>query len=522
MKMQLSIVNRYTLSGIAFGLSFPLMAWTLDIYLSALTLSPAAIVQIHQNNPVHYIIDLAPFILAIVFWFLGTTYQLALNPKHFSDLIDEDPVAETRTGLKLITSIVIAAILIFFGITTHYEEQLIDQSVPIKVGILHSLTGTMAISETSVVDATQLAIDEINAAGGLLGRRLEAVVIDGKSDWPSFASGAETLIKQEKVSVIFGCWTSASRKEVKPVVEEYDHLLFYPVQYEGLEQSPNIIYTGAAPNQQIIPAVKWSTEYLGKRIYLAASDYVFPRAANTLIKKQLTALGAEIVGEYYLPLGSQAVAEMMDDIADSKADVILNTINGDSNLAFFGQLHNRGIKTPVMSFSIAEEELQQMDLEVMVGHYSAWNYFQSLDTPENQRFVASFKKKFGANRTTNASMAAAYTGVHLWAKAVIHANTTDTSTVRQSLKGESYLAPEGKVTVSALNNHLWKPLHIGQIEADGQFKIIWSQTEPIRPLPYPSYRTRQSWQRYLDTLYQTWGNSWAAPISDHQDKEVVL
>jgi len=521
MKIPWSIVNKYTLSGVAFGLAFPLATWTLDIYLSGLTLSPAALVLIHKSNPIHYIVDLAPFVLGTIFYFLGLAHQLALNPDHFSNLIDEDRVTETTKGFKVIASIIVVMMLVFLVANYYYKNQATDNNVPIKVGILHSLTGTMAISEKSVVDATQFAIDEINASGGLLGRQLEAVVIDGKSDWPNFAAGAETLIKQEKVSVIFGCWTSASRKEVKPVVEEYDHLLFYPVQYEGLEQSPNIIYTGATPNQQILPAVKWSTDYLGKRVYLAASDYVFPRAANTLIKKQLTALGAEIVGEYYLPLGSRAVEELVDDIAANEADVILNTINGDSNLDFFEQLYSRGIETPVMSFSIAENELQQMDLEVIVGHYSAWNYFQSLDTPENQRFVAKLKNRYGANYTTNASMEAAYTGVHLWAKAVTHANTVDTSTVRQTLKGESYLAPEGKVTISALNNHLWKPLHIGQVEADGQFKIIWSQTEPIRPLPYPSYRTQQSWQRYLDTLYKTWGNSWAAPTSDHQDKEVV-
>jgi urea transport system substrate-binding protein len=521
--MQSRIVTKYTLLGIAFGLAFPLVAWTLDIFLSGLTLSPAAFILIHQNNPIHYIVDLAPFVLGIAFYFLGAAYQLAFDRNHYSNLIDEDLTSET-TRLKLVTSIVVLVtlIFIFIGIDSNSEQQDASHDEPIKVGILHSLTGTMAISESSVVDATQMAIDEINASGGLLGRHLETVVVDGKSDWPSFASGIETLIQQEKVSVLFGCWTSASRKLVKSIVEQYDHLLFYPVQYEGLEQSPNIIYTGATPNQQISPAVKWSMEHLGKRVYLAASDYVFPRAANTLIKKQLLALGAEVVGEYYLLLGSDDVSELIDDIANSQADVILNTINGDSNLAFFQKLHNKEIETPVMSFSIAEEEIQQMDIEVMVGHYSAWNYFQSLDTPENHRFVTNFKKRYGANRTTNASMEAAYIGVHLWAKSVIHAKTIDTSTVRQSLKGESYLAPEGKVTISALNNHLWKPLHIGQIQADGQFKIIWSQTEPIRPLPYPSYRTRQSWHRYLESLYKSWGNSWAAPISDRQDSEVAL
>jgi urea transport system substrate-binding protein len=326
----------------------------------------------------------------------------------------------------------ILTLIVFFAICLTGCE--VENKGSVKVGILHSLSGTMAISEKPVVDATLMAIDEINAAGGVLGRKLEPVVVDGQSDWPTFAMGAKKLITADRVSVVFGCWTSASRKMVKPVFEQYNHLLFYPVQYEGLEQSPNIIYAGATPNQQLFPAVKWSYEQLGKRFFLAGSDYVFPQAANTLMKKQIQALGAEVAGEYYIPLGSQNVKEMIDVIRASRADVILNTINGDSNLAFFAQLHEQNIKIPVMSFSIAEDELKQLDIEKMTGHYAAWSYFQSLKTTENTKFVRKFKEKYGEHRTTNASMVAAYSSVHLWAKTVNHVGIVDPDIIRLSLK----------------------------------------------------------------------------------------
>ncbi len=383
---------------------------------------------------------------------------------------------------------------------------------PIKVGILHSLTGTMAISEKSVVDATLMAIDEVNASGGVLGRQLQAVVIDGKSDWPSFANGARQLIENEKVKVIFGCWTSASRKEVKVVVEELDHLLFYPVQYEGLEASPNIIYTGSTPNQQIFPAVKWSIENLGKRVFLAASDYVFPRAANKLIKKQLQALGAQVVGEAYVLLGSDRLNAMTDAIEHSGADVILNTINGGSNIAFFNQLLEKKINIPVMSFSIAEDELQHLAPKAVTGHYAAWSYFQSLNSKANIKFVKSIKQKYGENRTTNASMEAGYLGVHLWAKAANQSNSVEPTTVRTTLRGQAINAPEGRVIINASNNHLWKPLYIGQIQNNGQFKIVWSEKKLFNPQPYPMYESKDYWQYYLNSLYYNWHKNWA-PIS---------
>ncbi len=382
---------------------------------------------------------------------------------------------------------------------------------PIKVGILHSLTGTMAISEKSVVDATLMAIDEINEKGGLLGRQIVPVVVDGRSDWPTFAREAERLNSEEKVSAIFGGWTSASRKMMKPIVEKHGHLLFYPIQYEGLEESPNIVYTGAAPNQQITPAVKWAKQNLGQRFYLVASDYVFPRAANKLIKAQLSALGATLVGEYYLPLGSQIVGPMITDIEASRPDVILNTINGDSNIAFFRELAAKKIEAPTISFSIAEDELLSMNSDDMVGHYSAWSYFQSFESAQNSSFVKRFKKAYGEDRTTNASMEAGYIGVHLWAKSVTQAGDESPPAVLQIIRGQRYNAPEGLVTVSSINNHLWKPLRIGQVEGNGQFKIVWSEVIPIRPHPFPTYKAKLFWESYLNRLYEGWGNNWAAP-----------
>jgi len=385
---------------------------------------------------------------------------------------------------------------------------------PIRVGVLHSLTGTMAISETSVADATLLAIEEINAAHGVLGRRLEPVVVDGKSDWPTFAKAAEQLIAGERVSVIFGCWTSASRKTVKPVFEKHDHLLFYPVQYEGMEQSPNIIYTGAAPNQQIIPAVKWCLDHLGRRFFLVASDYVFPRAANAIIRDQVTALRGQIVGEEYISLGSHEVGRAVRGIVAKRPDVILNTINGDSNVAFFKALREAGItpdKIPTMSFSIAEDELRTMGARDMAGDYACWNYFQSIDTPENRQFVASFQAKYGATRPTDDPMEAAYFGVRLWAQAAEEAGTDEVRAVRAVLPDQSLLAPEGLVYVDAENHHTWKTVRIGQIRRDGQFTVVWSSQSAIRPVPYPIYRSPSQWEAFLQGLCEGWGGRWAAP-----------
>ena len=384
---------------------------------------------------------------------------------------------------------------------------------PIRIGVLHSLTGTMAISESPVVDATRLAIEELNEDGGVLGRPLEAVVADGRSDWPTFAAEADRLITSEEVAVVFGCWTSASRKTVKPVFEEHGHLLFYPVQYEGMEQSPNIVYTGAAPNQQIVPAVKWCADHLGKRFFLVASDYVFPRAANEVIRDQSASLGAEIVGEAYIPLGSRDVHDVVAQIAEAQPDVILNTINGDTNVAFFAALRAAGIESeiiPTMSFSIAEPELQSMPVTELMGDLAAWNYFQSIDSPENRAFVDRFRGRYGADRVVSDPMEAAYFGVHLWAQAAQEASSVEVPAVLASLRGQAVLAPEGMVNIDSENNHTWKTVRIGRIRADGQFDVVWDSQRAVQPVPYPPTRPRAQWDAFLDDLYQGWGESWSA------------
>jgi len=390
----------------------------------------------------------------------------------------------------------------------------LDEDNPIKVGVLHSLSGTMAISETSVVDATLLAIDEINERGGLLGRKVVPVVVDGQSDWPTFAAEAERLIAEEEVSVIFGGWTSASRKTMKPVFEEYNHLLFYPVQYEGLEQSPNIVYTGAAPNQQVLPAIDWAFENLGTKFFLVGSDYVFPRSANEIMKERINELGGETLGEEYRVLGDRNFVEIVDKIAKTKPDVILNTINGDSNVGFFNELRKKGIDSetiPTISFSIAEDEIRHLGAGTMSGDYAAWNYFQSIDLPENHVFVQNFKNKYGPHRVTDDPIEAGYIGVYLFAKAVEKGGSDDVNAIREAVKGITFAAPEGIVGVDPKTQHLSKAVRIGQILENGQFKIVYSSEEPIHPIPYPNYRSEQEWHEFLDALYNGWGQSWSNP-----------
>lgn len=382
----------------------------------------------------------------------------------------------------------------------------------IKVGILHSLTGTMLISESNVIAATQMAIDEINAAGGVLGRQIESVLEDGQSNATQFALHAEKLITKERVVAIFGCWTSASRKEVKPVVEKHHSLLFYPVQYEGLEQSPNIIYTGAAPNQQIIPGVSWCFRNLGKRFFLVGSDYIYPRTANAIIKKLVTLLGGEIAHELYIPLGSDQVDEAIAAIKETSPTVILNTINGSTNIAFFKKLREEGItpeKIPTMSFSISEPEFKSLGVEHFIGDYATWNYFQTIDSSENDRFTTAFRHRYGADRAIGDPMEAAYFGVHLWAQAVNAAQSTDIEKVKQALKNQNFNAPEGIVYIDEENNHTWKTVRIGKVRADGKFNIIWDSEKAMRPLPYPFYEDTTVWEQFLQDLFTRWGGKWA-------------
>jgi len=386
---------------------------------------------------------------------------------------------------------------------------------PIRVGVLHSLTGTMSISETSVKDATLVAIDLLNQRGGVMGRQIEPVVVDGKSDWPTFAREAERLILQEDVAVIFGCWTSASRKTVKPVFERLDHLLFYPVQYEGLEQSPNIVYTGAAPNQQIIPAVRWAMDHLGDSFYLVGSDYVFPQSANAIIRDWVGNLGGTVVGESYLMLGTTDVQAVVDDIVAKQPKVILNTINGDTNVAFYKALRAAGVtpdKIPSISFSIAEPELKSMGTSEMLGDYAAWNYFQTVNTPENDAFLEALRARDPkGNLTASDPMEAGYFGVFLWAQAASDAQSTDAREVRKHLGNQSFQAPGGLVVLDSATQHVWKIVRIGKIRGDGQFDIVSSSERPVEPVPFPLFRARGEWEKMLQGFFIRWGNRWANP-----------
>ncbi|WP_235960122.1 urea ABC transporter substrate-binding protein [Paenibacillus silvestris] len=369
--------------------------------------------------------------------------------------------------------------------TTEVKAETKDETVP--VGILHSLTGTMSISEVSVRDAELMAIDEINAAGGLLGKKIKPVIEDGASDWPTFAEKTKKLLQKDSVVTIFGCWTSASRKAVLPVVEQNKGLLWYPVQYEGVESSPNIFYVGATTNQQIIPAVTWLLQNKGKKFYLLGSDYVFPRTANKIIKEQLKADGGTLVAEEYTPLGHTDYNTIISKIKKEKPDVVFNTLNGDSNVAFFKQLKDAGITAKdltTMSVSIAEEEVRGIGASVLDGHYTAWNYYQTTDTPENKKFVEAYKAKYGKDRVTDDPIEAGYTAVYLWAEAVKKAGSFEVEKVKAAAKGIEWNSPEGKVTIDGENQHISKTARIGQIGADGLIKEVWNSGKPLKPDPF--------------------------------------
>lgn len=381
----------------------------------------------------------------------------------------------------------------------------------IRVGVLHSLSGTMAISERSLVDGILLAIDEINAKGGILGRRIDPIVVDGASDPEIFAKQAEFLITSHDVCSVFGGWTSASRKEMLPVFEKHGHLLWYPVQYEGLEQSPNIMYTGAAPNQQVLPAVDWAVKHLGKKFFLVGSDYVFPRSAHEIMKSRIEELGGTVVGEAYQKLGGSEFRDIVKKIQKMKPDVILNTINGDSNIDFFRELRARGIspkRIPTISFSIGEEEVSRMYPESMAGDYAAWSYFQSIDSKENRQFVKNFQTKYGRHRVTGDPIETAYICVYLFAEAVEKAGTDDVAHVREAARGLRFAAPEGSVRIDPDNQHLHRFARIGKIREDGQFTIVWSSDSTIKPDPYPKYKSKAEWHAFLEDLRKGWRGHW--------------
>lgn len=368
----------------------------------------------------------------------------------------------------------------------------------VKVGSLNSLSGTMAISEVTVRDAIALAVEEINAEGGVLGKQIQVVGEDGASDPAVFAQKAEKLIKDDCVAAVFGGWTSSSRKAMLPVFEDNNSLLYYPVQYEGLESSDNIFYTGATTNQQIVPALDYLKERGVTSLYLVGSDYVFPQTANRIIKAYAAANGIEIKGEDYTPLGSTDFSTIVNKVRGSNAGAVFNTLNGDSNVAFFKEYTNAGLnpeKMPVVSVSIAEEEVKGIGAQNIDGQLTAWNYYQTLDNPANKAFVEAFQQKFGADRVTSDPMQAAYVSVYLWKNTVEKAaenlgegadagDAFATRSVQDNADGVTFEAPEGLVTINGENHHITKTARIGEIRPDGLIYTVWESAGPIDPDPF--------------------------------------
>ncbi len=377
----------------------------------------------------------------------------------------------------------------------------------IKVGILHSLSGTMAISETALKETALMTIDEINKSGGVMGKKLEPVVVDPASNWPLFAEKSRQLLSKDKVAVVFGCWTSVSRKSVLPVFKELNGLLFYPVQYEGEELEKNVFYTGAAPNQQAIPAVEYLMSKDGgsaKRFVLLGTDYVYPRTTNKILRAFLHSKGvkdADILEEY-TPFGHSdyqtIIAKIKKFSSEGKKTAVISTINGDSNVPFYKELGNAGLKAkdvPVVAFSVGEEELRGVDTKPLVGHLAAWNYFMSLKNAENTKFVKMYKdwaiKRHLPNATkvvTNDPMEATYVGIHMWKQAVEKAHSTDVNKVIAAMGGQTFKAPDGyTLEMDPKNHHLHKPVFIGEVRADGQFNVVWKTPAPIKAQPWSPY-----------------------------------
>src|SRR5690242_392773 len=415
-------------------------------------------------------------------------------------------IQDTGTSMQrrtFIKRLALSAALAAAGLTAATQAQAADT---IKVGVLHSLSGTMAISETVLKDTVLMAIDEINAKGGVLGKKLEPVVVDPASNWPLFAEKTKQLLTQDKVAVMFGCWTSVSRKSVLPVVEELNGLLFYPVQYEGEELSKNVFYTGAAPNQQAIPAVEYLMSKEGggaKRWVLLGTDYVYPRTTNKILRAFLKSKGVDDkdIDEKYTPFGHSDYQTIVADIkkfAGGGKTAVVSTINGDSNVPFYKELGNQGLKAtdvPVVAFSVGEEELRGVDTKPLVGHLAAWNYFMSLKNPENDAFKkkwADYAKKMklpGASKPlTNDPMEATYVGIYMWKQAVEKAKSFDTDKVIAAMGGQTFKAPDGfTIKMDEKNHHLHKPVFIGEVKADGQFNVVWKTKGPIRAQPWSPF-----------------------------------
>jgi urea transport system substrate-binding protein len=408
--------------------------------------------------------------------------------------------------IRIVTCLIVVMGSTATSVAQSPEVTIKEGQPTVKVGVLHSLTGTMAISETSLRDALLMSMDEINENGGIevngKSYQIDPIVVDPASNWDLFAEKAKTLLTEHEVKVVFGCWTSASRKSVLPVFEQYNGLLFYPVQYEGQEASPNIFYTGATPNQQLLPAAKYMLDQGYEKFYLLGTDYVFPRTANRVLKAYLKAQGIpeENIREEYVPFGFsdyQTIVGKIEAFAEDGQACVMSTINGDSNVPFYKELANQGVSAfecPVMAFSVAEDALRSMPTRALVGHLATWNYFQSLDTSANEAFVKQFKQwcaeqglPGGKSRVTSDPIEGSYFGVKVWAKAAEKADSFAVDKVREAVRGMKFTSPGGQKKMHAENNHTYKRAYVGEIQPNGQFRVMWKSDGLIEPKPFTKY-----------------------------------
>lgn len=413
----------------------------------------------------------------------------------------------------IITSIVLFIFLSIYAFIEIKKE-------PIKVGVIHSLSGTMASSEKPVLDATLFAIEQINASGGLLGRKIEVSVVDGKSSDDGFKEAIELLMKNN-VKTVFGGWTSASRKIMKPILEKHGGLLFYPVQYEGFESSENIIYLGLSPNQQIIPTINYAVENFGNRVFLVGSDYIFPRIANEFIQSVASSTNLQIVGEEYALLGSDYFDDIAQKIAKERPSFILNTINGDSNIAFFKALQDAKIdlkEIPVFSLSLDESGVKdiadKIGVEPIKNSYSTWGYFDSIESDKNRALKKLFKERFKKDIFITDPMYSAYYGVKLWEKIVNKHQTFDSIKIKSKLAKESISTSTTPIYICEKNNHAWRNVFIAKVDENGDLNVLWDASSNLKPNPFPEYIDSTKILSFIDELYKKWNNKYEAHKGD--------
>ena len=406
--------------------------------------------------------------------------------------------------------LIIGILLVYF-----FEYTNLAEDKTIKVGVLFSETGIMADSERPILRSTLLAIEQINKQGGVNGKQIIPIVYDGESNWKRFPVLAKKMITSDHVNVIFGCWTSGARKAVKPIVEKYDSLLVYSTQYEGVEESNNIIYLGATPNQQLVPAASWMLDHYGKKVFLVGSEYIFPYIANEILTHEITIRGGDVIGTQYIPLGSTNVDEVINEIIQKKPDFIFNTINGITNKAFFKRLYDLTVaaghkRPPVMSFSLSPGEMKEIGINKMEGDLVTRSYFAEQDNPRNHVFLKAYKEKYGSNEDINDAAVTAYSGVYLWAQAVSEAPSPEPNIVHDFLLRQSIASPAGVIYVDPLNAHAWRMVMIGQLNHKNTYDLVWESYAPIEPIVYPDFKTKIEWSLFEYRLYIKWHKFWGS------------